>query len=31
LLSAYFIKQLNKELGTKLTIPSTLAENPMGF
>jgi uncharacterized protein YecE (DUF72 family) len=31
LLSAYFIKRLNKELGMKLTIPSTLAENPMGF
>jgi uncharacterized protein YecE (DUF72 family) len=31
LLSAYFIKRLNKELGTKLTIPSTLGDNPMEF
>jgi uncharacterized protein YecE (DUF72 family) len=31
LLSAYFIKRLNKELGTKLIIPSTLGDNPMEF
>jgi uncharacterized protein YecE (DUF72 family) len=31
LLSAYFIKRLNKELGEKLTVPSTLAKNPMEF
>jgi uncharacterized protein YecE (DUF72 family) len=31
LLSAYFIKKLNKELGMKLIVPTTLATNPMGF
>jgi uncharacterized protein YecE (DUF72 family) len=31
LLSAYFIKKLNKELGMKLVVPATLATNPMGF
>jgi uncharacterized protein YecE (DUF72 family) len=31
LLSAYFIKKLNKELGMELVVPATLATNPMGF
>ncbi len=31
LLSAYLIKKLNSELGTKLHVPTTLSENPMGF
>ena len=31
LLSAYFIKNLNKEFGSNIHIPVTLADNPMGF